>query len=1040
MLRPIRLAVLVVLGLILSSSRSCSVSAASSLYESLSSLRYLNSGETYASSDYGWAYHGVLYGELENITTANAWWGASGSFPFLYQRDNTTVPSECRPSTQYPGEDMPGGDLMTLVLSSPSPTLCAAACCAQEGCVAYTVAVAPTVFMDCKAGDACCYLKGSVPEHHPSTDRNISSGVVVPASSPYTLHPPSGMRSAVPVGGVAAGSVELRGDGTFHEVTIVNQSPAGSAKYGVVDDAVLALRVGPAGGGQGSARLIRTHPPHGLPGVSGLRYQGSYPVGRLDVLDASLGVEASVFAYSALRPFDLNRSATPALALSVNVHNAASTAQAVSLMFNLPFAVEADYTRTGSRGLRNVTAATAVACMQQCAGESQCASWTWRRSANGCTLNSDVPPNRYELGASAGVRGQWQWEASHTVASSHASGLTAAASTPLRHVRPADPDGPTHGDLSLWPTASSDSPLSASFSLGVGDSLPALFADFADDGAFNATVKSPASAVHGAVSVSAVLQPGQNATLSVVLAWWFPHRDHVGLNIGNFYQHLFPSSRAAAQSLLGDAGEGLTTVVADIAALHSTYLNTSLPDYLADSLINSFSHVRSALWTAAGVWRQPEANDCVDYDSVHNDYQRALPYILYFPETEANKLRQHRANQDTSGMIQEELIGGCWGDVLGWDSRDDNGRRMADVTNLYVAEIYQLWKWRPQPGWLDEFWPSVQRAVAWEIGVSPQGLPVQLVDTYDILALDQYEYATFNSVLHLLGMRAAMEMARAMKDSATYDAAAASFALGQKTLQATLWHADGAYYRSYYNVKNTSEVALFADALYAQVVSNTLGLGLLLPAEQMRAHLAAEAALNDSPYGLIVQTGREPQSNQQDNAIWMGGSQDWTALSISLGMKPADAYAQAMKGLDNWRLRLNDQWNVWGLAAGMGVGMDGLHWCTSHYGFHMVLWHQPFAISGQQWDAAAGHLSFDVKLQAPYVVPVLLPGMLGRLECSEVDGRPLYVLEVTMGEADVRQLTIGGVEQPAPGALMRGRRVTWTAEAMTAAAVPVVLE
>lgn len=46
-----------------------------------------------------------------------------------------------------------------------------------------------------------------------------------------TRHPPSGMRSAVPLGGLGTGSFELRADGTIHEWTLENQSPGGSARY-----------------------------------------------------------------------------------------------------------------------------------------------------------------------------------------------------------------------------------------------------------------------------------------------------------------------------------------------------------------------------------------------------------------------------------------------------------------------------------------------------------------------------------------------------------------------------------------------------------------------------------------------------------------------------------------------------------------------------------------------------------------------------------------------------------------------------------------
>ena len=227
-----------------------------------------------------------------------------------------------------------------------------------------------------------------------------------------------------------------------------------------------------------------------------------------------------------------------------------------------------------------------------------------------------------------------------------------------------------------------------------------------------------------------------------------------------------------------------------------------------------------------------------------------------------------------------------------------------------------------------------------------------------------------------------MELATVMGDTDTFNKANASFYLAQQTLNETLWYADGQYYRSYYDQGGEVVNAVFADSLYGQVVAWTLGLGDLLPRSQMTAHLAAEVEYNDSPYGLIVQTGREDPSNSQDNAIWMGGSQDWTTLGIRLGLPLNASFPQAAKGMDNWRLRLNDQWNVWGLAGGMGLGMDGLHWVTSHYGFHMVLWHTPLAVSGQRYFAPNRSLSFDPasSLQIPYALPILIPNALARLE------------------------------------------------------------
>ena len=62
------------------------------------------------------------------------------------------------------------------------------------------------------------------------------------------------------------GSFELRGDGSIHEWTIENQTPAGSAKLNkaALDLAVFGVRV--KTGASNTAVLMRTHPPNGYPG------------------------------------------------------------------------------------------------------------------------------------------------------------------------------------------------------------------------------------------------------------------------------------------------------------------------------------------------------------------------------------------------------------------------------------------------------------------------------------------------------------------------------------------------------------------------------------------------------------------------------------------------------------------------------------------------------------------------------------------------------------------------------------------------------
>ena len=46
-------------------------------------------------------------------------------------------------------------------------------------------------------------------------------------------------------------------------------------------------------------------------------------------------------------------------------------------------------------------------------------------------------------------------------------------------------------------------------------------------------------------------------------------------------------------------------------------------------------------------------------DSVHNDGERHIPYIMVFPDSVINKMRAWAGFQQADGMIQEQVRCGC---------------------------------------------------------------------------------------------------------------------------------------------------------------------------------------------------------------------------------------------------------------------------------------------------------------------------------------------------------------------------------------------
>jgi len=117
---------------------------------------------------------------------------------------------------------------------------------------------------------------------------------------------------------------------------------------------------------------------------------------------------------------------------------------------------------------------------------------------------------------------------------------------------------------------------------------------------------------------------------------------------------------------------------------------------------------------------------------------------------------------------------------------------------------------------------------------------------------------------------------------------------------------------------------------------------------------------------------------------------------------PHKALDQAKKPLDHWRSTLNDQWNIHEQISSGGYGQDGLPWANSHANSHLVMWHIPFAISGQQYSAVDGSLRFWPTMEVPFLLPFFIPTAAGLIGAKIVNGNDLnpeemFTFQVTSG-------------------------------------------
>ena len=267
------------------------------------------------------------------------------------------------------------------------------------------------------------------------------------------------------------------------------------------------------------------------------------------------------------------------------------------------------------------------------------------------------PPNEsFAGGPRSGIKGTWRHMASgvhHSRNHSYDTNLNASVQDPAAAVADftllsADVDV---GDSAVHVTTAS------------ANSLKDLWNDFADDGKFSSASVSSGGAMHGAISASATLAPGETRALTIVFSWYLPHRSYVGQDLGNFYATHIRDSLDAARSV----STRLEEVVADAVAWNQLATDNSYPRDFADFVSNSLAtQVKMAVWVAKdsaanatlprGRFRQFEAFSNCDLDPVHVSSYHMLPYATFWPDLAQNTLLTGWAVQQLpNGMIQETL-------------------------------------------------------------------------------------------------------------------------------------------------------------------------------------------------------------------------------------------------------------------------------------------------------------------------------------------------------------------------------------------------
>lgn len=523
-----------------------------------------------------------------------------------------------------------------------------------------------------------------------------------------TMFRASKPRSGIALGGIGAGSLELRKDGIFTNCTIANGKPQfGAPQVPGPDDSLLFFLVRFQEQGRRPAmRMLMIdagdHPAgvqlqfYTFPWISGvdrIDYEASYPFARLTYTDRDMPFAVELEAWHPFIPHDVKNSALPGVYFDFKITPESRRPTAVLLMLccrHFPgFAV-----RDRTLAARVDKKPNRLLLTQYCDGPDT-GDPTW----------GDV------CLASYGGRSSWfaGWSHRHTF---HERVLHLAALPNLSHV-----ENQNALDAGLGRKVATHGCTST---VGVATVL----GDRGDHGGHGDKGEKGGKDVKRDQSGKAG-KPGKGDkktpfTHTFALAWSFPnllsdvtkkqgeHGEQPERRVeGHYYTNFFADAAAAAVYL----GEQRKDLERRTRAFHADFHDSSAPEFVLEQVSSHLNTFSTSAWlTKAGdfgiqegitseqAWGPLATVDVGMYGSIMT--------AALFPELDRAMILAHRRLQFASGDVQHGIARN-----FGRGDGEEGVRSRLDLAPQYVLQALRHYFWTNDGAYLAEIWPSVKSAL-----------------------------------------------------------------------------------------------------------------------------------------------------------------------------------------------------------------------------------------------------------------------------------------------------------------------------------------
>lgn len=792
--------------------------------------------------------------------------------------------------------------------------------------------------------------------------------------------------SGIPLGGIGAGSIELRPDGYFDDWLIFNMggwSPEQpSTEQGPTPS------VGPEGlqffirtSHAGKVKLRRLgiredqndlySVSYALP-VQGIEFDGKFPFATLKYVDDSLPVSVTGLAFAPIIPYEAQTSGTPGFTMAFKVRNTSHEDVTVSLLgaFANPIAVGAT-DRSLTNDLHQEGASTFI--------HFTTAAQTGRKSCHGSMAFSVTGGKQsFIQGTYRRYLGNGFWGGTRGYGSAHYSYLHRYQES--GHL-PSIPNSKSLDDLLVGADDETIDALSLQDLHAIVNRLhqDPMFAEFVSrieaidpaqlktkEGLTNLgkQVRDYLNSASGnsrehsswgdaALESTITLKPGEEKEVRFVLSWYFPnHFSSLGPNLGHQYEHWFKKALEVNQFLVHDQKRHREATI-DFA---ETLLNTNIDPEVAFSWSAQLTTmIKSSWWCKDGRFAIWEGLGCCGLHTTDITYQGSFPIIALFPDLQKRQINMGAGYQRQDGRIPHFFAP----DLL----HVDNGFDRVDMNPQYVMMVCRDYLWTGDLEFVKKNWSHVVRAMnnTQKLDEDGDGIPDSDTrrNTYDQWDLEGSP--AYICSLWLGALKSAIRLAEDLQEAQQAETWRDLLKKATKSYVDRLWN--GEYFNLWVSEHGKDECCM-SDQLSGEWYTAMMGLGHALPKDKILQAVKAVHQHNfDYEFGLrnaMYPKGRAPRfkthQNFQAAGNWTGIEYANAALMIELGM--IEEGLEVVRSVHDRYQRTGRRWNH----------VE----CGDHYFRAMSSWTTLLALTGFSLDAPNQSVALDPKIEgisAPWFAP-----------------------------------------------------------------------